>query len=298
MQGSIDSEMTDANCLAAEPLIAVRCPACGNDTSITGTQKYECRRCGQTLDPREHRIAILAEREAAMMRRINARQARAFLVALANIKGMPYGLVFLPASPEDLAFQYRESFSPAMDNYQEAKWLVNHKLFRQFFPPNFPDSWLARSCGGSEEQKQAASLAQIVTARNYLHLAWKATDSDERAWRIRALREFARQITIHPSASSTSLTASLQIGPPPKDAFQQALLYFQSHGSLARRCLNPDCRQTPYFFAEKPNQKYCNERCSEVARNAAKKLWWKRHGTAWRKSRSKASARMKPHGKR
>src|SRR5713101_2007203 len=89
------------------------------------------------------------------------------------------------------AFQYRESFSPAMDNYQEAKWLVNHKLFRQFFPPNFPDSWLARSCGGSEAQKQAASLAQIVTARNYLHLAWKATDSDERAWRIRALREFA-----------------------------------------------------------------------------------------------------------
>ena len=108
-----------------------------------------------------------------MMRRINARQARAFLVALANIKGMPYGLVFLPWSPEDLAFQYRESFAPAMDNYQEAKWLVNHKLFRQFFPPNFPDSWLARSCGGSEEQKQAASLAQIVTARNYLHLAWR-----------------------------------------------------------------------------------------------------------------------------
>jgi hypothetical protein len=124
--------MTDAKCLAAEPLIAVRCPACGNDTSITATQKYECRRCGQTLDPREHRIAILAEREAAMMRRINARQARAFLVALANIKGKPYGLVFLPASPEDLAFQYRESFAPAMDNYQEAKWLVNHKLFRQF----------------------------------------------------------------------------------------------------------------------------------------------------------------------
>jgi hypothetical protein len=101
-------------------------------------------------------------------------------------------------------------------------------------------------------------------------------------------------ITGDPNITHRAALTLLEAGPPPKDFFQQALLYLQERARSARRCANSQCAQEPYFFAEKPNQKYCSEICSNAARLESKKNWWDLHGSEWREEREKARKKQNP----
>jgi hypothetical protein len=274
----MNGKMTEVNRLATNATITLTCPACSEETLITETQTPFCR-CGQKLDSKQHEAGLLKKREAVMMRSISAREKRAFLTALANIGGMPRYLPLHPPSelPRIPGVSYKEV--PGKDNFKDAEWLVQR--FKNFFPPDIP----------KDQEEREEYLLQLLHTRNYLRLAWEASDLSKKLWRIKTLRSFARRLTVHQTVEPQTLQRVLELEGPPKDAIQQSLLYFEDRASLARQCLNPDCRKDRFFFAEKPNQKYCSDPCSEVARSAAKKLWWDMHGSAWRKNRGKNSSK-------
>jgi hypothetical protein len=271
--------MTQPNHLAPKAHIILACPACGEETLAPDAGVSIFCGCGQWLSPREHEVGLLKKRDALMMRPISAREAREFLTALANIGGWPRHLPRHP--PLELlripGISYKEV--PGKDNFKDAEWLL--KRFSKFFPPDIPKD-------AGEREKY---LLQLLEVRNYLRLAWETSDLSKRLWRIKTVMSFARRLTVHRTVEPHTLQTVLELEGPPKDAIQQSLLYFEARASLARQCLNPDCRKDRFFFAEKPNQKYCSDPCSEVARSAAKKLWWDMHGSAWRKNRGKNSSK-------
>lgn len=270
MHDKRSSKMTESNDLAREN-IAVRCPACGRETTISVSGTWECSSCGQALDAKEHQAENMAKRDAVLMREINASEKRSFLLALANST--------------------------------DSAWVV--KRFPKFFAPELPNDsaplrWIQSHLRQDmdADAKRLAVLRQVEGLGNLLRTAWTTSDNDIRQWQTNYLRQFARWLTVHPSTDEDALRRMLQDGPPPRDTLQQALLYFQSRGRMARKCAaNEECRQTRFFFAEKPNQKYCSDTCTEEARNAAKKLWWDQHGTEWRKA-SQSKKKGAKHGKR
>jgi hypothetical protein len=216
----------------------------------------------------------MEQRKAVLMQSIKAREARAFLLALANT--------------------------------EDSAWIVRH--FKKFFAPEFPqdsvglrfskpfrEHALGRSM--TSDETRLLALVGVKALQNLLRMAWTTTDKDARQWQTNQLRRLAWGLTVHPSVDQGVLERMLSDGPPPRDTLQQALFYFQSRAPQARLCANPECRQTRFFFADKPNRKYCSDICSEAARTASKKLWWDDHGTEWRKAQSKKKKGAK-HGKR
>jgi hypothetical protein len=67
----------------------------------------------------------------------------------------------------------------------------------------------------------------------------------------------------------------------------------------ARRCANPECNVTPYFFASHKRQQYCSDTCAAWAQQQWKKKWWQERGAEWQRSKKtgrKAKAKEIKHG--
>lgn len=63
------------------------------------------------------------------------------------------------------------------------------------------------------------------------------------------------------------------------------------------RCQNPKC-VVPFFLAERKwNQVYCTPECARVAQRKAKKNWWLKYGTEWRRKRHTEVRRRRKGGK-
>jgi len=65
---------------------------------------------------------------------------------------------------------------------------------------------------------------------------------------------------------------------------------------IARRCLNPECKVTPYFFAGHKRQQYCSETCAAWAQKQWKKQWWKDRGPDWQQSKRTGATPKKTEG--
>jgi hypothetical protein len=66
---------------------------------------------------------------------------------------------------------------------------------------------------------------------------------------------------------------------------QAGFYYLLQNSNLAKRCGN-ECVQR-FFFAKRPNERYCSARCFAAAQKAAKKDWWQEHAEEFRERRSK-----------
>jgi hypothetical protein len=251
--------------------VNVVCPACGTQHSVRRGDPHE-RLCGclQKLDADAHKAEVIRERQRLVLTLISARRIREFMLDLLN----------MPGDTEDVAGAAR---------------LVNR--FSEFFPKPFPDDcWLVRSLReerGVELEERKTALGQLIGLRNHLRYMWRVPEKKTKDWLIHEARKAAFTITAHPTISSGVIERMLVDGPPPEDALQQALLYCQARTHLARLCANPMCDVWPYFFAEKPNQRYCSDSCSYATRAEAKKQWWIDKGHEWRKSQRAATSRRK-----
>lgn len=249
----------------------VVCPACFREHHIKrGIQVY-CE-CLQPLDPGAHKAEAIVERQMLALRPIPAERLREFLLDLANMPVLD------------------------VDDIAGATRLVGR--FREFFPLPYPDdSWLAHAIRTSkargtphqdaipatETRKQ--SLRSLIGCRNDLRRLWQVEDMDQKDWGIHLLREQMYHISAHPTIASGVFARMLKEGPPPRDALQQALLYFQAKSYLARICARRDCNHLPFFFAEKSNQQHCSPDCARASQSESKRRWWLSEGKRWRKAR-------------
>jgi len=82
-------------------------------------------------------------------------------------------------------------------------------------------------------------------------------------------------------------TADDPLGPPPWTPFTASMFYLWLNIERTRRCKNPSCKVTPYFFARKKGQEYCGDLCAAEAQREYKRKWWAERGSQWRKERKK-----------
>lgn len=68
------------------------------------------------------------------------------------------------------------------------------------------------------------------------------------------------------------------------DLWQALCLMLVSFSSRLRHCQNDTCSNTPWFVAQRRDQKCCIGACS---RSVANRRWWNEHGEKWRANRSK-----------
>ncbi len=286
------------------------CPVCWEETRDTLCNENACSRCGCPLDWHVHRAESMRERLRLSRRRVSARRARDFLLSLVNMSRVE----FLPQPVE----HHRPPYSWLVGvqsadmeaAYESAQLLI--KRFPEFFPAPFPeDSYFARRIYkpdngfppqfnrwpqivrpgiralDDEEDAIDKSLHHLVMMHGQLQRLWRTPEKHLRDWMIYVLRREAWEITVDPSVAEID-TAFVLEQPPPNDAFQQALLYLQTRVHRTRCCGNVDCNQLPYFFADKPNQRYCSDICAYVVQKEAKRKWWVEHGRKWRKSKKLA----------
>jgi hypothetical protein len=130
----------------------------------------------------------------------------------------------------------------------------------------------------------------LFALQKALRLIWKAPDQMTKERMIFRFRE--GDFTTTGSFFFNMLT------PWPLTPFEQAVLYLLKEAKLTRHCENPGC-STPYFFAQRRNQKYCSGPCSMPAQREHKRNWWRQHGDQWRKNRvnkRKRRVRSTPKG--
>lgn len=70
------------------------------------------------------------------------------------------------------------------------------------------------------------------------------------------------------------------------------LLVTSAAGKL-RKCLNPDCSNTPYFIAEHGKTQYCCEECGKWGQRQAKLKYWHENKQRYRKQSKSASAQAR-----
>jgi hypothetical protein len=270
-----------SNRLASPAVIEkFRCPHCQRETQCdvalmvgSGDHGIRCE-CGQILDRYADDVDVVNFRSKTVIRQLNALTARTFLLRLANM--------------------YVD-----WDKLYEASRLV--ECYPEFFPSSFRRKCLGIECGEfgdpaaikSAAMYECAALALLYCFQGTLRKVWNCYDKDVRSWRLQEARSAAFFISGDPNIERSVAKKLLNSGPPPKDFFQQALLYLQARIRTARRCAYLKCAQEPYFFAEKPNQKYCSEVCSNAVRRESNKNWWDSNGAAWRKGRKKNSEKRK-----
>ncbi len=129
-----------------------------------------------------------------------------------------------------------------------------------------------------------------VELRDGLRAIWEAPDQRTKDWGIFRLIEEA---VIEPSNPRSDYALGVfhrrsgRIDPlPPPTPLEQILIYLRKQAHRTRVCANSDC-PAPYFFAERRSQKYCSEVCSLPSQRQFKRLWWARHGKSWRRKRAK-----------
>jgi hypothetical protein len=114
---------------------------------------------------------------------------------------------------------------------------------------------------------------RILEFRDAVRRAWKAPDKRSRLYAvIPMLARFARREG------------------SPESAIERALFYLLDDGHLARVCGNAEC-PAPYYWARRPNQKYCSGDCALPAQRETKLRWWQTKGAERR--RAAAARRLK-----
>ncbi len=126
------------------------------------------------------------------------------------------------------------------------------------------------------EVANSVELLLLWNLQRKVRNIWESPDVRTARWRT-----FCVQYSIYDHLPVVAGTKDLDA--PPATALQQCLTYLSEHSDLLKRCGNPDCGVTPYFFAKKRKQRYCSDLCAQPAQRAAKKRWWDEHGEVWRK---------------
>jgi hypothetical protein len=71
------------------------------------------------------------------------------------------------------------------------------------------------------------------------------------------------------------------------------LLLVRENPEMLRVCANEESKApycTPYFVAQRKDQKYCSSDCSQAV---ATRRWWSQHGNDWRRTKQRAGKRGK-----
>ena len=153
-----------------------------------------------------------------------------------------------------------------------------------------------------------------------LRAAWSARTFNEREWFVFNLRRnynTARlqrsELALEPGAprveeaenwrdASNAITKHLQLLQqhlaervelwsqyerlPSVTVLDASLRHFQKILDRAQVCANPQCA-TPYFLITKSGQKFCSDPCSLLAKQEAKRKWWRLRGSERRRQKAK-----------
>jgi hypothetical protein len=129
--------------------------------------------------------------------------------------------------------------------------------------------------------------------RNCLYSIWRSEGS---ATKQRAVVVFCQLVTgvcvptSGPRAADFLDSAPLLgKGYPVTPAEDAAFLLLKSVDKL-RVCKNRHC-STPYFFAQRSNQKFCSEPCARPVQQMYKRQWWARNGQEWRNKKARKSSK-------
>jgi hypothetical protein len=137
--------------------------------------------------------------------------------------------------------------------------------------------------------------AMLSDSVEVLRKAWRSTaDQRAREWYVfmlRAAHYDTRQAD--PQRYSPPLIP-VELEPPPLDAFEQAMLYFQRRGPAAMFCQRVGCT-TPYFFRRERRDKCCSDLCTHLFRTQYQRDWWE--GTGKEKRNKKRGAASRKRGR-
>jgi hypothetical protein len=115
---------------------------------------------------------------------------------------------------------------------------------------------------------------RFLDLRERLRQIWAEPDTKTKEWMIFLFR------------LDPTMSVDMMSFPPPPTGFQQSVIYLLKNADKTRVCGNPKCR-TPYFWASRTSQKFCNEHCALPAQRQSKLRWWKENGREWRESNKK-----------
>ena len=185
--------------------------------------------------------------------RLTRRQARE-LFAIERMGGRTPGVRLTPRQAREFLVEWvnvRRTDQAAIDRF--------HRRFGHWFPPILLSAPPRLAVPGL-----ALSLREL----------WESPDERTREFMILRLR-----------LNTTPFVKPPHLPLPPPSPFEDALRYLERARTLV--CQNPDC-QAKYFFGTRRTQKYCSRACAEYGQRAAKRRWWAKDGTDWRKARKQS----------
>ena len=131
--------------------------------------------------------------------------------------------------------------------------------------------------GGDSLEDKASVLCEL---QRRVRTLWSIQDRRERHWGIvRILMDLHRAPHREMSKHADAFI------PPPPSLLEEALAVLENSDS-AKYCGNPQCAE-PYFFADRPNQKYCSPECGKHGQREAKRRYWGKSGKARRHQRNR-----------
>jgi hypothetical protein len=204
---------------------------------------------------------------------MSTKKVRLLLQDFANLK---------PAdrrSMERWLHSYRQSLPPAF--FSEAAQMEHDR--DEAIKAETPLDVVNRTEGRTDDEIHEAALMRLWDLAYKLRRAWDEPTAEDKEWHVDELRRWLYLLTEPLRSRKTPLP------PPSPTGFQQALRYFRNHSDMAKHCGNPDCRP-PYFFADDPRERYCDDpKCRRWAILRSKKLSArKRRATSRRRRERKA----------
>jgi hypothetical protein len=218
-----------------------------------------------------------AKKPMVLMGILSEREARAFLVDLANL----------------------QPFNP----FEWSREQSREKQFLTRWGKLFPEYDLTQD----EERLQLSSFV-LMQLNGKLREVWTAATLREREWLLHDARWYYNQRRVDRSEEGIRLErlrsectekndlsgsgeadrqlSQLRNGLPPVTPVDVALQYFGQILNRATTCQNPLCPH-PYFFTRKYGQRFCSAACAEPAQREAKLRWWDKRGAEWRKQQKK-----------
>ena len=150
-----------------------------------------------------------------------------------------------------------------------------HASYGHMLPP-IPDKVRKQPPGFPED----VPVIFIHTLKARLRATWRAPDQRSKLYGVYWIM---RMFVPIPKNSWETLLQNNDYFTPEPSPFEEALLNLINDSDLAKVCGNPDC-PAPYFFATRPNQKYCTLECAKPAMRRAKLRYWNKVG---KKNRAK-----------
>jgi hypothetical protein len=200
-----------------------------------------------------------------ILQRVPNQTIEKFLGRLANLP------MVSPGSSQSLKKAFPQFLPDFPMDSTRAKFFAARleELRLQILADNFPPT-LARSMAPPSQEEITGQLVLFLC--KCVQKAWVA-DTQTRDWKVFVLRVQLWGLLMPeiPGGWEWRLPPD-----PPMSALEQALVYLQHKGRMARRCANDECAE-PYFFAEKKNQKFCSDTCATPSRREAKRLWAERN---------------------